>query len=72
MTIHTLIKEIRIELEFNQYEWAVELGTQQPNVSSWESGNRLPPRATIKKIALMIPYEYRPQLYRVFMEAEVP
>jgi len=67
--IHKLIREIRIELEFNQYEWAKELGTSQPNVSSWESGNRLPPRAAIKKIAMMIPYEYRPQLYRTFMEA---
>jgi DNA-binding transcriptional regulator YiaG len=67
--IHKLIREIRIDLQFNQYEWAEEMGTRQSNVSSWESGKRLPPRAAIKKMASMIPYEYRPQLYRAFMEA---
>ncbi len=67
--IAQLMRELRVELGFNQYDWAQELGTQQPNISAWESGNRLPPRVVVHKVALMIPMEYRPELYRAFVEA---
>ena len=46
----SLVKELRMTMGLSQVDFAKELDTDVPSISSWERGKRKPSLRTVKKV----------------------